>query len=667
VHIAVLWTLAVAQPLFDLLGRNPEFFATRGSPPGDIVAFALLVTFAVPLVVIGVEWLAGLAGEAVAWAVHLVSVGILVGAIGLQVISLAGTVPALALALALGAAAAAAYVRLPPARTFLTVLAPAPIVFVALFLFVSDVSDLVFPGSADVQAAHVRATAPVVLVIFDEFPVHSLMAADGRIDAELYPNFARLGRDATWYRNTTSVDQDTPYAVPAILDGRLPRQERLPVAADHSQNIFSLLGDRYQLHVREDATALCAPSLCTDVGRPGFRDRMRSLWDDLSLVYAHQVLPDDLERDLPSVTQTWGDFNGGLETSAAVADTRVARRETKAERYERIHANLAQGRPGRFEEFVDGIEGGRRPRLHLIHILLPHVPFQYLPDGRFYRTSPKEALTGLDGRPGYGIPFVVAQAYQRHLLQLQATDRLLGKLLDRLHEVGIYDRAVVGIVADHGMSFRLGHDRRLVRRGNVQDIAPVPFLLKAPGQKGGRISDRPLETIDALPTIADMLGVDIPWKVDGRSALAPPKPRRREIIAKKFKHTYLVDTPTFESAKRAALARKIRLFGRGIYRFGPRPDLIGELVPGRGRHVPVDSASGFIPSHVAGTIPDGPRGGGRTVAVAVNGRIVATGLTFTLEGADDEQYSVIAPERAFREGANRVQVLLVEGDELRPV
>jgi len=667
VHIAVLWALAVAQPLFDLLGRNPEFFATRGSPPGDIVAFALVITFAVPLVLIGVEWLAGLASEAVAWAIHLVCVAVLVGAIALQVISLAGTVPALALALGLGAGAAVAYVRLPAARAFLTVLGPAPVVFLVLFLGVSDVSDLVFPGSADVQAAHVRATAPVVLVIFDEFPVHSLMAADGRVDAKRYPNFARLARDATWYRNTASVDQDTPYAVPAILDGRLPRQERLPVAADHPQNIFSLLGNNYTLHVREDATALCAPSLCTDASRPGFRDRMRSLWDDLSLVYAHEVLPDDLERELPSVTETWGDFNGGLETSSAVADTRVTRRETKLERYKRIHANLAQGRPGRFEEFVAGIEGGRRPRLHLIHILLPHVPFQYLPSGRFYRRSPKEALTGLDGRPGYGSSFVVEQAYQRHLLQLQATDRLLGKLLDRLHEVGIYDRAVVGVVADHGISFRLGHDRRLVRPENVQDIAPVPFFLKAPGQKRGQISDRPLQTIDVLPTIADLLGVRIPWKVDGRSALAPPKPRRREIIAKKFKHTYLVDTPSYESAKRAALARKVRLFGGDIYAFGPRPDLIGRSVPVGGREVAVDLASGFVPGHVAGTIGDGQRGGGRIVAVAVNGRIAATGVTFTLEGSDDEQFSVIVPEKAFKEGANHVEPLLVEGDELDPV
>jgi hypothetical protein len=666
-HVAVLWALAVAQPLFDLLGRNPEFFATRGSPPGDIVAFALLVTFAVPLAVLALEWLAGLIGEAVAWAVHLVCVAVLVGAIALQAISLGGTVPALAVALGLGAAAVVAYVRLPPARTFLTVLGPAPIVFLVLFLAVSDVSDLVFPGSADVQAAHVRASAPVVLVVLDEFPVHSLMGADGRIDKRLYPNFARLAGDATWYRDTASVDQDTPYAVPAILDGRLPRQDRLPVAADHPENIFSLFGGRYQLHVSEDATALCAPSLCKDANRPGFTRRMRGLWDDLSLVYAHEVLPDDLERELPSVTETWGDFNGGLDTGSAVADTRLVKRETKRERYLRIHQNLAQGRPGRFEEFVDGIEGGRTPRLHLIHILLPHVPFQYLSSGRFYRRSPKEALTGLDGRPGYGSPFVVEQAYQRHLLQLQATDRLLGELLDRLHEVGIYNRAVVAVVADHGISFRLGHDRRLVRPENVQDIAPVPFFLKAPGQKRGRVSDRRLQTVDVLPTIADTLGVDIPWKVDGRSALAPPKPRRREIIAKKFKHTYLVDTPGYASAKRAALARKVDLFGGDIYAFGPRPDLIGRSAPGGGHTVVVDPGSGFIPAHVAGTIPDGPRGGGRTVAVAVNGRVVATGVTFTLEGADEEQYSVIAPERAFRAGRNRIQLLLVEGDELKPV
>src|ERR687886_2968486 len=46
---------ALAQPLFDILGKNAEFFAVRGSTPSDIVLFALVVTFAPALVLLAVE------------------------------------------------------------------------------------------------------------------------------------------------------------------------------------------------------------------------------------------------------------------------------------------------------------------------------------------------------------------------------------------------------------------------------------------------------------------------------------------------------------------------------------------------------------------------------------------------------------------------------------
>ena len=38
-NLAVLWTFAVAQPLFDLLKDNPEFFAARGSSGFDVISF----------------------------------------------------------------------------------------------------------------------------------------------------------------------------------------------------------------------------------------------------------------------------------------------------------------------------------------------------------------------------------------------------------------------------------------------------------------------------------------------------------------------------------------------------------------------------------------------------------------------------------------------------
>jgi hypothetical protein len=56
-HLTVLTSFALAQPLFDLLGKNAEFFAARASPPAEIVLFALAVTFAFPLAVFLVELL----------------------------------------------------------------------------------------------------------------------------------------------------------------------------------------------------------------------------------------------------------------------------------------------------------------------------------------------------------------------------------------------------------------------------------------------------------------------------------------------------------------------------------------------------------------------------------------------------------------------------------
>jgi hypothetical protein len=52
----------------------------------------------------------------------------------------------------------------------------------------------------------------------------------------------------------------------------------------------------------------------------------------------------------------------------------------------------------------------------------------------------------------------------------------------------------------------------------------------------------------------------------------------------------------------------------------------------------------------------------RDLAAALNGRIVAVGQSFTLAGNDAENFSILLPESAFREGRNRVQVLSVTDD-----
>ena len=57
---------------------------------------------------------------------------------------------------------------------------------------------------------------------------------------------------------------------------------------------------------------MCPSSLCKDVrlDEP-FVDRLRSMSNDLEEVYKHVVAPPGMESDLPSVSDTWGDFGGG--------------------------------------------------------------------------------------------------------------------------------------------------------------------------------------------------------------------------------------------------------------------------------------------------------------------------------------------------------------------
>jgi hypothetical protein len=85
----------------------------------------------------------------------------------------------------------------------------------------------------------------------------------------------------------------------------------------------------------------------------------------------------------------------------------------------------------------------------------------------------------------------------------------------------------------------------------------------------------------------------------------------------------------------------------------------------------VDPRSGFVPAELTGTVPHGRPGGGRPVAIAVNGRIEAVGRTFSLAGSKAEGFAVIVPDWSLRPGANTVRAYAVvsrDGDPaLRPL
>jgi hypothetical protein len=69
-HIFVLCNFAIAQPLFDLLSQNAEFFVVRNSEPVDVILLILILGIVIPTFVVSVEVVAGLFGRRVRKVVH---------------------------------------------------------------------------------------------------------------------------------------------------------------------------------------------------------------------------------------------------------------------------------------------------------------------------------------------------------------------------------------------------------------------------------------------------------------------------------------------------------------------------------------------------------------------------------------------------------------------
>jgi hypothetical protein len=566
----------------------------RGASPWEILVFALALVLVPPVAFFSLELLAGLVSKRAATLVHLALVGFLVAVLALQVVRRAGgpTALELAVAAAIGVAGALAYRRSAGVRSFATVLAAAPVLFLLLFLFQSPASKLVLTEDAAAHVDVVHSRTPVVLIVFDEFPTGSLLNARHEIDAVRFPSFADLAAHSTWYRNATTVHEGTTNAVPAILTGILPKAHQLPDFDDHPDNLFTLLGGTYRLDAFEEDTRLCPPGLCEGEEHESFGGQLGSLVDDASVVYGHVLLPNGLAGDLPSVSESWQDFLSRGQDEAA-----------------------------RFADFLRTVTPATTPTLYTIHALLPHSPWQYMPSGERYAvdypTAPWAPSEFWTKDPG-----LVVQSWQRHLLQVGYTDTLLGQMLARLRRTGLYDRSLIVVVADHGISFRPGHKRRPVWPGNLQDIAYVPLFVKLPEQQAGRVSDEHAETVDVVPTIAAVLGVKAPWNLDGRSLLGPVGSRPVGVY-KGSGERVAAPLSGLNRKRWQTLARQLALFGSGepastLFGVGRYRALLGRPVGPVPDGGAVKLDHGRSPLEVSGTVS-----GFGDVAVAVGGRIVA--------------------------------------------
>ncbi len=722
-HVAALWAIAVAQPLFDLLGANPEFFIAHRAGRAEILLLTLALAVLLPSVLAVVVWLIGLIGP----AARSVALGVVVAALScllaMQLVVHAGaaTWVAIPISVLAGAVVAMAHRRLALVRTFFSVLSVAALVTPGMFLLKPGIRTLVSGQASDAGNHDTPAvprgtsiTTPVVLVIFDELPLLSLLDADRRIDPLLYPNFSALADDGVWFRNATTVSDFTRWAVPAIASGKYPRHSELPSAVDHPHTLFTLLGRTHRLEVSEPLTDLCPPTLCPRDMETSLGRRLAAISRDLQVIYLHRILTGDLTARLPDPTTTWAGFGGGGDASALAdggGQLRARRRVLTRARdpkgpppqlldnpndiaagtdddaqppaadaaRRRWRHGMEAARVTPVRQFIERIGADDpQPTFYFLHTLISHYPHHMLPNGRqngTFATVPAK----FGGRWRKDQAWAVAQQYQRHLLQAGFVDRLLGRLVQRLKNIGLYDRSLIVITADHGISFTPGAPQRNFAGQNAAEIMRVPLVIKFPERirVSQRVSDVNAETVDILPTVADALTLDVTWPIDGTSLLAPARPKPPSKVMLPATTGRRRDIDAGGPDMKPALLRKLALFGDGTHNVHRAPRVrafdevigrpVGELrvVDGGGpveilqawEYGDVDPAASDAAFDVAGRFGS-PRPN-TFVAVAINGLVEAVTRTW-----ESNPRGWLATPRfdAWKRGRNAIGVFVIERD-----
>ena len=525
-EIAGLSGFAVAQPILSSFGESPETFVSVGATPGQIVRFALIVAL-LPVLVL---WLplvpTNLLGhKARRWGQALV-VALLAGAAAAVISRGMGAPAAGRFGAALVVGAAIGFMRArdwAPVRLFLRYTAPFPVLVAVLFLFSSPVATLVrptTPTATDVPGLPASDDhPPVVFIVLDELPTSALLDGSGAVDRNRFPNIARMADTSTWYRNHTSNAAATLQSIPVLLTGQLPEDGAAQDFALHDNfpdNLFTLLGDTYEVNAHEQGTRMCPPSICKTASDPTIDD------EALGLTAAPpEIISDPLGTLLDQAWSMWRDeasprspgFDGGYKLGgegAAVTQEAVAN----------ALRSVTSIKPA----------SGDEPVFDYVHLALPHQPWYLLPSGRthdapeipfgneFMRYWPEGDL-GLD----------LAKAGEMQMqMQLQWADRVVGALIDRLEDVDRWDDALVVLTADHGFSFEPATSARVASTGNQRSLAWAPLFVKLPEQTEPAVNDDVVMALDLVPTVLDVLDVEAPWELEGHSLLAGPPPADRQ-------------------------------------------------------------------------------------------------------------------------------------------
>jgi arylsulfatase A-like enzyme len=147
----------------------------------------------------------------------------------------------------------------------------------------------------------------------------------------------------------------------------------------------------------------------------------------------------------------------------------------------------------------------------LDRIALPHIPENDLEDipeaHHFDVNAVKYGMSEEQQR----------KAVRGYYASVSYMDAQVGRLLDKLEELGLADNTIIVFTSDHG--YHLGEHRMWEKQTLFENTTRVPFIVSVPwlADSRGLGCDRITEFVDLFPTVTDLCGLDAPADLPGES------------------------------------------------------------------------------------------------------------------------------------------------------
>lgn len=200
------------------------------------------------------------------------------------------------------------------------------------------------------------------------------------------------------------------------------------------------------------------------------------------------------------------------------------------------------------EAVIDWLRGNKhKPFMIWVHWFHPHRPYNPPPAylkrfaGDYHRPSitDSDTLTMI-----WRHKIELSQSDVNYIVgcydgEVAFSDEQVGRLVDEIERLGLSKNTIMVITSDHGEilyehEYYFGHDIAL-----YEECLWIPLIMVGPGplSRPKRISD-PVEAIDIMPTLLDLLKIDKPPQIEGRSLLTLIETKSTSQVEYFFSETF---------------------------------------------------------------------------------------------------------------------------------